>query len=773
MAQRKIRVQVEVSNGRLINTSNGDLISPQELKSHSKLYDYRIVSADDTDLAVGVHIDQYQKSSLKFLQDLTNYTDQNMSNIHNQIDICNKMFMFEDVVSTGVDILIDFATTPFEIIGKTQNEKVNKIVDWFIDNVNKKGKSFSDHGLHALNQTIAHEWFLAGNVIPAEAWSDVIIDGESFKMPDQIELLNPLHIKVSDQAFLAGDKDRLFWTISPNVTTGGFDDVSTVKDMFRDVDQLKTAIEKNPIFSGKPFVNPDDPNSVIGVPLNPERVSHLKRKARHYNQWGVPYLTKAIQPVTYKQKLWQLDMNTIEGMINYITVFKIGSPDVKSPYHKVPRKRLTDFANVLKNPQGSTALIWPHDIEIITAGPSGEVLNFSDKYQEANRAIIQALGVPPILIDGSGAATAAWVAVLAMVERLEKVRESIANYIEHILMKIGEANDMVEEFSKLRLNWQPVNLRNEAEVKNLLLAFHDRGLLPIQTTHTEGGYNHEDLKELMLVEEQDGLRKLFVRPDIPFASNPGDQTNKDGRPVDKVKTQDESTSANLQFNKNDYLIRTASNDLIGDRLKETISSVFGSMEDEISGMAKKTQKAVSDSILIGFVRLSQATEIFISTALDSNDVVFAQKTQIAAQENITKIQKFLTDKMVKLVAKKNSSDRELMMTGVMAQASKRLDMFVTESLRSVTMAQTLLDKQNEGFVGAVLNTPEDTECEFCKAMNGEFLTLIEISDELPFHPHQRFTLSWQTEDLIVTGKKKKKVLKKIVKPKSIKKYTKK
>lgn len=759
MTNRKTIIKVEVNNGRLINQASGELITPSELKSHSKIADYRIINAEDTDLAVGVHIDQYQKSSLKFLQDLNNYTDRDMGNIHNQIDVCNKMFMFEDVVSTGVDILIDFATTPFEIIGKNQNQKVRKIVDWFVDNVNRSD-NFENCGLHALNQTIAHEWFLAGNVIPAEAWSNVQIDKELIKIPTKIELLNPLHIKTSDQAFLQG-KQRLFWTLSPNVSTALNDNTHNVDDLYRNVKDIMQNIKKNPLFDGKPFLDKSttNPAGAINVPLNPDRVSHIKRKARHYNQWGVPYLTKAIQPVTYKQKLWQLDMNTIDGMLNYITIFKIGSADVKSPYHKVPRKRLTDFQAVLRNPQGSTTLIWPHDIDVITAGPKGEVLNFQDKYKEANRAIIQSLGVPPILIDGSGAATAAWVAVLAMVERLEKIREAISNYILHILQKIGKMNGMEEEFSKLKLKWQPVNLRNEAEVKNLLLAFHDRGLLPIQTTHTEGGYNHEEITEIMLQEEKAGLRKLFVRPDIPFASNPGQQTMNEGRPTDTIETQDEGTAiAGLRMFTNANLVES--------RFRENIQSIFASLENEISIMQKKTQKAISDVILINFARISQAAEIYINTALGTNNIIFAQKTHLAAQQNINKIKDFLTEKMVKLVTKKNSEDRELMMDGIMSKASKRLELFVTESLRNITLTQTLFQKQNEGFVGAILNTPEDTKCEFCKAMNGEFMTLIEISDELPFHPHQKFTLNYLKTNPIVEGKMKKKVIKQNLRNKS-------
>lgn len=750
---RKKLVSVELTNGQMVEAGTGKPISTDMIKSHSKTNEYRVINANDNDLAVGVHINQYQKTSIGFLQDMVDYKDWSMASVYNQIDISNKMFMFEDVISTGVDILIDFTVTPFEVLGMGDNNKVKEMVTKFLSDVNSHDEFNLSSGLQSLASVIAHEWFISGNVFPGEAWNNVSLpSGDRVKLPTQIELLNPLHIRIDDVTFKSTGKPSLFWTMGSNATgLNTQQDLTRTEDIFRDVKSFSDSVKNNPLFVGEPLLDriatKGDPLGNVAVKLNSKRISHLKRKARHYNKWGIPYLSKAIQAVTYKQKLWQLDMNTIDGMLNYITIFKIGSDNPNSPYHIVKRKRLTDFQGVLKNPQGSTTIIWPHDIEVITAGPKGEILNFQDKYQEANRAIIQALGVPPILIDGGGNATGAWVAVLALVERMEKIREAIANYCHYMFRKIGQMNGMEEEFSKLTVNWEPINLRNEAEIKNLLLAFYDRGLLPIQTTHTEGGYNHEEIHELKLTEDKADISKYYERPDIPFAANPGQHTMNEGRPVDKSETKDESNVKASAL--------AMANDMLKERLTEHVNNVMQGLQGDVEDLPKFTQQEIATKVLVASVRLAQVMEMFTQATLDGLDVVFAPKVHVFNEQSIDKIKNDLTNALAKLTIKRNNDERDLMIAGVFAKFEKRVELFVQESIKNMNLAKLLYDKQKEEYVGAILNTPEDTKCEYCRAMNGEFMTLVEISDELPFHPHQRFTLNFQKEDLVAAGKMQK------------------
>ena len=64
---------------------------------------------------------------LDFLNALNDYKD--IGNIYRQIELSNRMYSLEDSVSTGVDILMDFVVTPFQIEGLSDANK-DLINEW-------------------------------------------------------------------------------------------------------------------------------------------------------------------------------------------------------------------------------------------------------------------------------------------------------------------------------------------------------------------------------------------------------------------------------------------------------------------------------------------------------------------------------------------------------------------------------------------------------------------------------------------------------------------
>ena len=55
-------------------------------------------------------------------------------------------------------------------------------------------------------------------------------------------------------------------------------------------------------------------------------VVHQRKKAP-YNDWGTPYVARAFASLAIKHKLRSLDMDTVEGLINSITIFRVGTKD--------------------------------------------------------------------------------------------------------------------------------------------------------------------------------------------------------------------------------------------------------------------------------------------------------------------------------------------------------------------------------------------------------------------------------------------------------------
>jgi hypothetical protein len=243
-------------------------------------------------------------------------------------------------------------------------------------------------------------------------------------------------------------------------------------------------------------------------------------------------LTRSFGAVAHKRKLKALDDATTDGLINKITVFKIGDKD--NPKTWKP-ERIRAFARLLSSPTATMYLVWAYDIDKIEVGPSGDVLNFDKKYENANRDILEALGVPTTLILGAqgGNLQDIWVTVLALLERLEDFRKNAAIYFSNIGREIMINNGFGNIYPKLE--YGPVMLRNEEKVKDLILKLYDRGLLSFKTAIRDAGYSYEKELKIRREEAKEELDKVFMRRDLPYSPAKNKQelnSPEDGRPSD-------------------------------------------------------------------------------------------------------------------------------------------------------------------------------------------------------------------------------------------------
>lgn len=687
-------------DGVLLDSETGAPIQISKMSSGEE-----ITITEQDELAYGVAVNPYQKSSVEFIDELTDYKG-NFS-IGKQIKVSNKIFRYEDIVSTTIEILIDFTINRFFVEGIP--EESEKVIKYWMDSLNKKDGEFSITGLRNLAEVMAYEWFISGNVIPYERWEVSTIDGNKYKLPVSIKLLNPRAIRIDVNSFVV---DQPRYQYNPGFVN---ELDSTETKFFANDLQFKT-------------------DRAI-IDLDPDRFAHLKRRARDYDVWGIPYLTKIFQAVAYKHKLIKLDTQTIEGLVNMLTVFKIGSPDVKSPYHKVTNQRLKAFSSLIKNPQASSMLVWAHDIDILTTGPDGKIMEFADKYKEADLNIIRGMGVPPILIDGTGSAQAAWVTVIALVERLEKVRIQFSNYFTYIISKILKMNNM-EGADKVKIKWSPTNLRNEKDIKTLLLSFYDRGLLPIQTMHDEGGYNHDEMVRLKEIEQEMKLTEKFVRPSLPYERRNPDE----GRPVDNINTTKPEVETTASANIID--------DMISSKYMDDVKIILDDLENEIVGMdGRRTNNKLDLLFTAKFTRLMQISAIYATFENAGIDSILDAKLSMWHSKHLDNLKKYISKNVKKISAKKIDMEEKIIyIRGIFAEAKKRSELFVKESLRNIELAKTLDRAKKDGYTGAIVRTNPNTKCEYCAKLDGKYFKIDAVFDTFPAHPHQHFELEFVMDD---------------------------
>jgi len=478
------------------------------------------VEIQKSSLALGVRVPRSVDSPISFLMGLRDYTS-TTTDIKRRIELCNHLYRDEGTVGAAVDILVEFAVTQIWA-EDTGNKKLNKILSYFNDNVNSENSN-NLAGLGPIIQQLTLEFFLSGNAFPYCVWEYIDINGikEPIALPMSTTLLNPKSIIIPENEFAFG-KENIYYQ-SDLLYSGLQKDGRKNREL--------TPIRKN---LSPNLIKKIKESRGGQIQIDPRYVTHIKRKARDYEIWGVPYLTRVFSAMSIIKKLRKLDEATTEGLINLITVFKLGSDEFPAG-----PDRMQALGNLLSDPAASTMLIWAHDLEIDQVGPDGKVLGFKDKYKEAYDELLRGLGVHPGLMGTD--ASVNWQDLLAIIVKLQSWRDLAIKWVERIYRQIAVENKFDDIYPKAKM--ANMNLMDDTAIKNMVLNFYDRGLLDPDTTLREGGYNFDGIveKKKALTTE---LTKLFAPPALPFTGN--NNSGSQSKPLPKPAKNGPSPIVDLQ-----------------------------------------------------------------------------------------------------------------------------------------------------------------------------------------------------------------------------------
>lgn len=531
--------------------------SQAEAKPSAYVVHYSTMDQPPAVMAIGTVIPKMTPNAMDYLDDVRDFNTKRNQTVKDQIELCRKLYTYDGILATAIDILTEFPTTKF-YLENVKDKQCEKILNYFIEEVNKDNPN-TLKGLNHVSRQLAHGFFVDGNTFPYETWATVTDPYnkkiKNRKMPVKITMLNPLSLTIPKEFVEFGYK-RIFMKVSDDLI-----DIIRKKHPTQLEQELISFIPPSILEQARQQENWDGM-----VMLENEYVTHIKRKGQDYEVWGVPYLARVFSVAASKQRLRTLDDATTTGLVNFITIFKIGDPANPKTWSQA---RLTAFANMLRNPAASNTMVWSYDIDYITVGPKGDVLSFNDKYKQVNYDMLAALGIPEILFTGQGSQAGVWTAVLSMLERLEKFREDIKIYYEDLLRKICIANGFEREFPRIR--WARMRLRDERAAKNIVMALHDRGILPFRTTLNELDYDYEVLRTLREEENERGDDKVFTRRDnMPFS---GDSEKPD------VKEPNTTTEEGRPPGNKDVFVKSVEQ-LVLKRADNALKSISSKYENE-------------------------------------------------------------------------------------------------------------------------------------------------------------------------------------------------
>jgi len=755
----KSKIILDVLGGNIIDNLTGEvIINPTELKKIIG-QDIEVIETTTGQLAIGISQPTTLTSPRDYLKDMDEYKFVK-SDIYRQMDVCDKLYRYEGVVGTVIDTLVDISNTEI-LLQDLEDEKAIKVLNYFRKNLNKK-LQVSPTGLKSFIDQGMSNWFVFGNVFPYKSWRKVKIENETYELPN-IMFLNPQAIEI-DEGLLPIGIEKVYLKLTNDILKRA----KTQTSDFKLLDNGNLKPDKN----GR-------------IALDPSNITHIKRKSRDWEGWGIPYLVRAFSAITSKKRLRKLDDATTEGLINYLTIFKIGSPDKESPYHKVSLGRLQAFANLIKNPTASTTLVWPHDITVETVGPDNKVLSFKEKYAEVDADILKSLGIGAKILEPTSTRLGEE-SILLLIETLETVRGHFIVYLTELFEEILERNNIKADPYKIRFT--NVKLSDILQkLKSLILSYYDRGLLSYETALTLGG--HDFKQETDRKKKEKPLRKeeMFAPPNLPFSTQKQETPmtrRDDGRPSDKMRTEKVKIDNDVNLNKptkniGEVQADQAYVDIFYQGLTNKYDRLKDNLVDEIQGMPKYNQGKLDLIINAGFIGMKNYmkdglriiyetynSEDFLTELFNNEKAKKKEPNQDLMYQKLIGWNEFYMNKFRDKISTDihkgagllEGADVDLMIPLIVTAFEMeryRLNIYAEEGFYKAQLAGTLEAKAREGAIGGYwLTAGDDKVCDACESREGNWYKMDEIFDVHPGHPNCRCEFEWTTENPLLADPEK-------------------
>jgi len=732
------------------------------------------------ELALGTSVRRDIIIPKKYLEDIKDYTEiRDPGEIHKVIELCNRLLYTEPIIGAAVDVLTAFTGTDLKIENVPDDDAM-LLLEYFLDHVNEYNEN-TGKGIKSLLEQFYLEWWTAGNLIPRQAWVWVADlegtevskfdplakngdmspfdyygkSGEYF-LPLFLDLLNPLSITVDTTSF---GKRRLKFKPSDELVAAAQGKRGADKSLLKEIPKDWLQYLKQ----GK------------DVLLDPRFFTHLGRMRRNYDESGIPYLANAFSGIATLKRLRRLDNSTIDGLINSIVVFKVGTETFPAS-----ELRLNKFRNLIRKPDPSMVIIWGHDIDILEVGPNQEVLGMDTRFDEANEEIFDSLGIPKFLISGRESFSGPdWVAMMMLSKKAEPLRLAVESYLSDLFRKIMLAQKD-EKFHEIypKATLTRINVRNEAEFRSFVLRLFDRGGLSIRTALEEAGYTYAAERDRKIEQRDDKEKDLWIPPKLPFSgrgggfeASPSPQGGRPDTPGEETEEEptieEEAASLKYSFGKE----RTAFNRALNDKLM----AIYNSMKDRLYQIYKTKKEVLGEpltleqiraELLVGFTQLRRITGTALGGIFD--EYYFSIPERKTPEQSLLRqrliawnehyLDKFMTDLSHKLANTSVIEDLEMVgaaILGVFTEHESRMKLYASEGPRVSILLGRLALSDGRGYAGGYWVTAGDEKvCDVCGMRDGEWYAINELRELVNPHISCRCDVDYTFDNKLLAGETK-------------------
>lgn len=447
-------------------------------------------------------------------------------NFKEVIKLCRYSYLKSGIVRNVIDLMTDFVCEDLKFV------HVDKKVEAFFKVWGQKVKiydvvnEFARHSLidanlvikrftAKLNKSVEDQWTKASPDLKLYKDKKQVLNKE---IPVRYSFLNILSLswEYDDSAPL---KKKLVFKVNPTVLTKVRDPNSSLfQSLYRNAPDVADTLKNKDTYD---------------VDMSKVYVSHNKKDS--WDDWAPPFLYAILSDLTFKNKLRQAELAALDGVINVIRLWKLGDHTEKI----LPAEGAFDrLIEILQNNTGGGAvdIIWDSMIDMKEYYPPVKEILGSEKYQQVDKDILIGLGIPDVLLGGSGSNFSnSFIQLKTIVERLKAIRNQIMDWLNYEVSLVCQAMDIKVS---PQISFGEMNLDDEDTTKKLIIELLDRGAVSLEAVLDVYGQNFLIEVERMKQEKQDGI-KIKSPLDQKDTAKPNSSTPStfNGRPPGSKDTQ--------------------------------------------------------------------------------------------------------------------------------------------------------------------------------------------------------------------------------------------
>lgn len=223
------------------------------------------------------------------------------------------------------------------------------------------------------------------------------------------------------------------------------------------------------------------------IPLHPMCISHLAYNRVGYQPYGRSMLMRLFRTLAYKDKIVQANWMIADRLILPVRIVKVGSESFPASPQDIAsvQSQLFSVSN-----ETNVTLVVPHAFEMDFIGPAGKVLQLGKEYDMIDQELLDGLMINKALLNGEGPNwSSASIGIEAMIQRLEALRGSLAEWIEErIYRPIAIMQGFTEEDESgqkspcyPKVKWNELKLRDDSQKKSMMISLNEKGKVSNQT----------------------------------------------------------------------------------------------------------------------------------------------------------------------------------------------------------------------------------------------------------------------------------------------------